>query len=246
MRKVNATAALVLALSGLLTAPADALAAAPVNYMHIVQKHHTLGDLDIYASPSVSVLQLKKTSCEIFYDAKDKTVLITSKERKLFLKQPAAKFDHRFGRTLSAASDLDVNPKHWKFVGFTQILGQKGNVFSTLSEIATYKKSSNSFLQNRDGTMTVATKLVTLKSPYLLDEFCQLVTKMQEAPDVGGLPISMETYFSHIKNSINTTKISVEKIAPKVPPSLAGYKLAKSSEEIFFGNYDLLNDMLNR
>jgi hypothetical protein len=246
MRIACAIIALAIALPATLFTPAARSANSTASYMHIVQKHHTLGDLDIYASPTISVLLLKKNGCELYFDAKNKSVLLISQSNKLFIKLPVAKFDHRFGRTLSAASDLDVNPKHWRMVGPTALFGHKALVFSTVSQIPTYKKSSNSFLQNRDGSMNVATKLIVFRHPYLLPDFCQLVTKMQEAPDVGGIPVSMETYFSRVKNSINTTKIAIEKTNPKIAPPLTGFKPAKSTEEIFFGSYDLLNDLLNQ
>ena len=216
-----------------------------VTYLHALQAHNVLGPIELLASTGVSILNIKKLECSIYVDAKSQMVLVVSPLRKVYFKTPLNKFEYGLVNTLDTITDLELNPKLWKLKGQSKLCGQQVNDYQYSSTVNTYDHTM-AYLPGKNGQIAVESIISTLQSPLATKPFCTLLKKMEHIPDVGGVPLRMETAYgkSRLRNQLSTVKITVEPLQEKTSPSLSGYRKAEKSSEVFFGHsmIDLLGN----
>lgn len=220
-----------------------------VAYLHLTQAHHVLGPLDVYASNRLSVLRLKKMDCTIYIDArqKDPNVTLVNSTRKSYFQTPLSKFEYSLVTTLDTISDLDWEPKFWKFFGKTTICGFTADEYRYRGTVGMYERKQMPYLPGKRGETTVKSQVICLQTPQVTKALCDLLKKMEHLPVLGGIPLMMETTYTigRPRNQLATIKIALEQLDEMKLPDLTKHTKVSRSSEIFYSKvnvFDLLGD----
>lgn len=227
---------------------APAWSAQKTAYLHLTQAHHVLGPMEILASEGISILKLKQMGCSVFMDArqKDPVITIVSRSRKNYFQTPLSKFDYSLVTTLDTISDIEWEPRFWKFFGKTTVCGFAANEYRYKGTTGVYDHAVMPYLPGKKGETSVNCQVICLQSPQVTNSFCQLLKKMEHVPVLNGIPLKMETIYTLglPRNQLSTVKISIEKLDQLRLPDLTILAKATKSSEVFYGQtpgvYELL------
>lgn len=218
-------------------------------HLHIVQVHNVLGPIEIFASPGVSVMKLRKLECSIFMDSKEKNpdVLVVAPEKRLYCQIPLNRFEYGLASTLDTVTDLEMNPKHWRLVQRKMDGALILSNYTYESSVRNYKTFS-AYIPGKSGNIAVKSEISTVQSSLATPEFCLLLKKMEHVPGVGGVPIKMRTAYSskgRFRNQLSTDHAEVFQMPELARPQLSGFKKVSKSSDIFFEPVTLLDNLLS-
>jgi len=218
-------------------------------YLHITQAHHVLGPLELFASKGFSVLKIEKLDCTAYIDArlKDPNVTLICARRKTFFQTPLSKFEYGLATTLNTVSDLDWDPKLWKFFAKTKVYGFDADEYRYRGTVGTYERIHMAYISGRKGETTVKSRVICLQTPQVTKAFCDLLKKLEHNPVLGGIPLQMETAYAigRPRNQLSTIKVAVEQHDEMKVPNLNGFSRVSNSSEIFYGHVNVV-DLLGK
>jgi hypothetical protein len=220
-----------------------------IPHLHVVQAHNVLGPMEIFAASGVSILRLQKLECSIFLDSRQKNpdVIVVAPKKRLYCQIPLNQFEYGLSRTLDTVSDLEMNPKQWKLVRRKQDAGLILSNYVYESTVRTYDEFST-FIPGRQENTPVTAELTTMQSALATPSFCLLLKKMEHVPDVSGVPIKMQTAYSkgRFRSQLSTARAEVIQMPSFSIPPLSGYKKTAKSSDIFFGQVNLIDNLLDK
>lgn len=214
-------------------------------YLHITQAHHVLGPLELFASKGFSVLKIEKMDCTAYIDArqKDPNVTLICARRKTYFETPLSKFEYGLATTLNTVSDMDWDPKFWKFFAKTKVNGFTADEYRYRGTVGTYERIHVAYLAGKKGETTVKSRVICLQTPQVTKAFCDLLKKLEHNPVLGGIPLKMETAYAigRPRNQLSTIKIAVEQHDEMRVPNLKGFSRVSNSSGIFYGHVNVVD-----
>lgn len=218
-------------------------------YLHISQAHHVLGPLDLFASTGFSVVKIEKMDCTAYIDArqKDPNVTLVCPRRKTYFQIPLSKFEYGLASTLDTISDMDWDPKFWKFFAKTEVCGFAADEYRYRGTVGVYERVNMAYIPGKKGETTVKSRVICLQTPQVTKAFCALLKKLEHNPVLGGIPLKMETAYAigRPRDQLSTIKIAVEQHDEMKVPNLNGFARASTSAQIFYGPANVI-DLLGK
>lgn len=217
------------------------------NHLHIFQTHSVLGPIELIASPNISLMQLRKLEYSIYFDARKNSVLVVAPAKKLFYKSPLQKFEYGLSSTLDTITDMDLSPKAWKHRGKTRVWGVEADNYLYVSKVDSFSRGLT-YMPGKKGVISVESLITTMQSALAPKQLCQLLTRMEHVPPVGGIPLSMKTSYDrgYPRVNLNTIKVSIQPMEEVKLPQLNGFKEVKKSSEIFYGQLNGFDNLLGK
>jgi hypothetical protein len=220
-----------------------AWSAQKVTYLHVLQAHHMLGPLELFASTGISVIKIKQMDCTLYIDSRVKNpeVLLVCPQKKTYFQCPVSQFEYGLAKTLNTVADLELEPKYWKFYGKKKLFGFEADEYRYRSTVAVYARTEMAYVPERQGETSVKSQVFSLSTPQVTQPFCHLLKRIEHNPVFGGIPLKMETAYAigRPRNQLDIIKLEVQKLDEFKLPNLQGFKKAKKSSEIFYGQVNV-------
>lgn len=191
----------------------------------------------------ISVIKIKQMGCTLYIDSRVKNpeVLLVCPQKKTYFQCPISQFEYGLAKTLNTVTDLDLEPKYWKFYGKKKLFGFEVDEYRYRSTVGVYARTEMVYVPERQGETSVKSQVFSLCTPEVTQPFCHLLKRIEHNPVFGGIPLKMETAYAigRPRNQLETIKLEVQKLDEFKLPNLQAFKKVKKSSEIFYGQVNI-------
>lgn len=242
----NTTSRIVLTLAVLLFLATSGLASAK-EMIEIEQTHKGLGPILIKSTSDESLVEVQKLGCEIYCRQLSSNLLVVSRKKRLFIEQPFHNFDYGFGRTIKTASDIDVDSRNFTRSGAIKVCARDATVYSSSCTVTDRNETTkDSYLPHATGAVVIKSKIASLSDPRLNPALTDLMPILTGDPKLPGVTVDFQFRYGRgpWEHRMFTRSISISKQNSSLRPQTAGFRRAKSTSDLLYGDSELLDQFL--
>jgi hypothetical protein len=215
--------------------------------IEIKQTHIGLGPIKIKSTSDESLVEVQKSGCEIYCRQPTSNILLVSRKKRLYIEQPFHNFDYGFGRTIKMASDIDVDSRNFTRSGAIKVCARDATVYSSSCVANDHNEATkDSYLPQATGTVVIKSKVASLSDPRLNPALSDLMPILTGDPKLPGLNVDFQFKYGRggWEHRMVTTSISISKHNSSLRPQIAGFKRARSTSDLLYGDTELLDQFL--